>query len=104
MDHWPSTRPLTALGFLYPQNKWNKSFGYSSFPARKNTVCQQQHQPTVFTHRAATALEELTEALKNPTAAQPFLNTSNKLNAAIGWFPLEPVLSERVMEVRDTSR
>jgi hypothetical protein len=38
---------------------------------------------TASADRAATALEELTEALKNPAAAKPFLNTSNKLNAAI---------------------
>jgi hypothetical protein len=38
---------------------------------------------TASADRAATALEELTEALKNPAAAKPFLNTGNKLNAAI---------------------
>jgi hypothetical protein len=31
----------------------------------------------------STASEELSEALKNPAAAKPFLNTGNKLNAAI---------------------
>jgi hypothetical protein len=38
---------------------------------------------TASADRASTALEELTEALKNPAAAKPFLNTGNKLNAAI---------------------
>jgi hypothetical protein len=38
---------------------------------------------TASADRASAALEELTEALKNPAAAKPFLNTSNKLNAAI---------------------
>jgi hypothetical protein len=38
---------------------------------------------TASADRAATALEEPTEALKNPAAAKPFLNTGNKLNAAI---------------------
>jgi hypothetical protein len=38
---------------------------------------------TASANRASTALEELTEALKNPAAAKPFLNTGNKLNAAI---------------------
>jgi hypothetical protein len=38
---------------------------------------------TAAADRASTALEELTEALKNPAAATPFLNTGNKLNAAI---------------------
>jgi hypothetical protein len=45
-------------------------------------------------HRASTALlEELTEALKNPEAAKPFLNTGNKLNAAID--ALTEILSNR---------
>ena len=39
--------------------------------------------PTASADRAATALEELTEALKNPKAAIPFLNTGSKLNEAI---------------------
>jgi hypothetical protein len=38
---------------------------------------------TASADRASAALEELTEALKNPAAAKPFLNTSNKLNATI---------------------
>jgi hypothetical protein len=38
---------------------------------------------TAAANRASTALEELTEALKNPEAAKPFLNTGNKLNVAI---------------------
>jgi hypothetical protein len=38
---------------------------------------------TASADRASTALEELTEALKNPAVAKPFLNTGNKLNAAI---------------------
>jgi hypothetical protein len=38
---------------------------------------------TASADRASTALEELTEALKNPAAAKPFLNTGNKLNASI---------------------
>jgi hypothetical protein len=39
---------------------------------------------TVSADRASAALEELTEASKNPEAAKPFLlNTGNKLNAAI---------------------
>jgi hypothetical protein len=38
---------------------------------------------TASANRASAALEELTEALKNPAAAKPFLNTGNKLNAAI---------------------
>jgi hypothetical protein len=38
---------------------------------------------TASADRASTALEELTEALKNPAATKPFLNTGNKLNAAI---------------------
>jgi hypothetical protein len=33
--------------------------------------------------RATAAIEELIEALKNPAAAKPFLNTGNKLNEAI---------------------
>jgi hypothetical protein len=38
---------------------------------------------TASTDRATAAIEELTEALKNPSAAKPFLNTGNKLNEAI---------------------
>jgi hypothetical protein len=38
---------------------------------------------TASADRASAALEELAEALKNPAAAKPFLNTGNKLNAAI---------------------
>jgi hypothetical protein len=38
---------------------------------------------TASADRASAALEELTEALKNPAEAKPFLNTGNKLNAAI---------------------
>jgi hypothetical protein len=38
---------------------------------------------TASADRASTALEELTEVLKNPAAAKPFLNTGNKLNTAI---------------------
>jgi hypothetical protein len=38
---------------------------------------------TASADRASAALEELTEALKNPAAAKPFLNIGNKLNAAI---------------------
>jgi hypothetical protein len=38
---------------------------------------------TALADRASAALEELTEALKNPAAAKPFLNTSNKFNVAI---------------------
>jgi hypothetical protein len=38
---------------------------------------------TASADRASAALEELTEALKNPAAAKPFLNTGSKLNAAI---------------------
>jgi hypothetical protein len=38
---------------------------------------------TASADSASTALEELTEALKNPAVAKPFLNTGNKLNAAI---------------------
>jgi hypothetical protein len=48
---------------------------------------------TASANRAAAALEELTEALKNPAAAKPFLNTGNKLNAAIE--ALTEILSER---------
>jgi hypothetical protein len=65
---------------------------------------------------ASAALEELTEALKNPAAAKPFLKTGNKLNAAIealteilstnrGTTPSSsgaspPRVSERTMAVR----
>jgi hypothetical protein len=38
---------------------------------------------TASSDRATAALEELTEALKKPSAAKPFLNTGNKLNEAI---------------------
>jgi hypothetical protein len=38
---------------------------------------------TASTDRATAASEELTEALKNPSAAKPFLNTGNKLNGAM---------------------
>jgi hypothetical protein len=39
---------------------------------------------TASSDRATAAIEELTEALKNPSeAAKPFLNTGNKLNEAI---------------------
>jgi hypothetical protein len=38
---------------------------------------------TASADRASAPLEELTEALKNPAAAKPFLTTGNKLNAAI---------------------
>ena len=38
---------------------------------------------TSSSDRATAALEELTEALRNPAAAKPFLNTGNKLNEAI---------------------
>jgi hypothetical protein len=38
---------------------------------------------TAPSDRATAAIEELTEALKNPAAAKPFLNTGNKLNEAI---------------------
>jgi hypothetical protein len=38
---------------------------------------------TASADRATAAIEELTEALKNPAAAKPFLNTGNKLNEAI---------------------
>jgi hypothetical protein len=39
---------------------------------------------TASTDRATSALEELTEPLKNPSeAAKPFMNTGNKLNEAI---------------------
>jgi hypothetical protein len=39
---------------------------------------------TASSDRATAAIEELTEALKNPSeAAKPFLNTDNKLNEAI---------------------
>jgi hypothetical protein len=48
---------------------------------------------TASADRVSTALEELTEALKNPAAAKPFLNTGNKLNAAID--ALTEILSNR---------
>jgi hypothetical protein len=48
---------------------------------------------TASADRASAALEELTEALKNPAAAKPFLNTGNKLNAAID--TLTEILSNR---------
>jgi hypothetical protein len=48
---------------------------------------------TAAADRASTALEELSEALKNPAAAKPFLNTGNKLNAAIE--ALTEILSKR---------
>jgi hypothetical protein len=38
---------------------------------------------TASSDRATAAIEELTEALKNPAAAKPFLDTENKLNEAI---------------------
>jgi hypothetical protein len=38
---------------------------------------------TASADRAAAALEELTEALKNPAATKPFLNTGSKLDTAI---------------------
>jgi hypothetical protein len=38
---------------------------------------------TASSDRATAALEELTEALKNPSTAKPFLNTGNKFNEAI---------------------
>jgi hypothetical protein len=39
---------------------------------------------TASADRASAALEELlTEALKNPEAAKPFLNTGNKFDAGI---------------------
>jgi hypothetical protein len=38
---------------------------------------------TASADRASAALEELTDALKNPAEAKPCLNTGNKLNAAI---------------------
>jgi hypothetical protein len=38
---------------------------------------------TASTDRATAALEELTKALENPSAAKPFMNTGNKLNEAI---------------------
>jgi hypothetical protein len=38
---------------------------------------------TASANRASAALEEITETLKNPAAAKPFLNTGDKLNAAI---------------------
>jgi hypothetical protein len=39
---------------------------------------------TASSDRATAAIEELTEALKNPSeAAKPFLDTGNKLNEAI---------------------
>jgi hypothetical protein len=50
--------------------------------------------PTIASaDRASAALEELTEALKDPAAAKPFLNTGNKLNAAIK--ALTEILSKR---------
>jgi hypothetical protein len=48
---------------------------------------------TASADRASTALEELTEALKNPAAAKPFLNTGNNLNEAIK--ALTEILSKR---------
>jgi hypothetical protein len=38
---------------------------------------------TASSDRATAAIEELTEALKNPSSAKPFLNTGNKLDEAI---------------------
>jgi hypothetical protein len=38
---------------------------------------------TAAADRTSTALEELTEAFKDPAAAKPFLNTGKELNAAI---------------------
>jgi hypothetical protein len=69
---------LLALDLLYPRNKRHKSIRYSGVPTRKYTI-----PTTASTDRATAALEELTEALKNPSAAKPFLNTGNKLNEAI---------------------
>jgi hypothetical protein len=48
---------------------------------------------TASADRASTALEELTEPLKNPAAGKPFLNTGNKLNEAIE--ALTEILSKR---------
>jgi hypothetical protein len=48
---------------------------------------------TASADRTSAALEELIEALKNPAAAKPFLNTGNKLNAAID--ALTEILSNR---------
>jgi hypothetical protein len=79
MDHRPCTRPLPALGFLYPKNKRHKRVSDTVvFLPEKYSM-----STTAAADRASTALEELTEALKNPVAAKPFLNTGNKLNAAI---------------------
>jgi hypothetical protein len=44
---------------------------------------EEYSMPTTASADRASTLEELTEALKNPEAAKPFLNTGNKLNAAI---------------------
>jgi hypothetical protein len=41
---------------------------------------------TASSDRATAAIEELIEALKNPSAAKPFFNTGNKLNEAIAAF------------------
>jgi hypothetical protein len=38
---------------------------------------------TASTDRATAALEELTEALKNPSAAKPYMNTGSRINEAI---------------------
>ena len=48
---------------------------------------------TAAADRASTALEELTEALKNPKAALPFLDTGSKLNEAIE--ALSEILAKR---------
>jgi hypothetical protein len=53
---------------------------------------------TASANRASAALEELTEALKNPEAAKPFLNTGNKLNAAITAYPTIEVLLHQIVE------
>jgi hypothetical protein len=74
MDYRPCTRTLATLGFLYSQKQEAQEFQIQLSSYQKNTASA---------NRASTALKEPTEALKNPAAAKPFLNTGNKLNAAI---------------------
>jgi hypothetical protein len=75
---WTSTRPLPALGFLYLKKRGTRVSDTVVFLPEKYNITT-----TASADRASTALKELTEALKNPAAAKPFLNTGNKLNAAI---------------------
>jgi hypothetical protein len=64
--------------FYIPKTRGTRVSDTVVFLPEKNSM-----PTTASADRASTALEELTEALKNLTAAKPFLNTGNKLNAAI---------------------